>query len=260
MRATGCCSAQPLLMASWADSSGSAACRLPSGMGWMWANSRPIMNASFGPVGRSSRSHKARAPGTEMALGRSSTPGRAKTLWASSSTSSRSGFCGRSYSEHSWPVLTTSSVVLHQPHYGRVQTSVARHYLSAIEIQHAAPVVCQLPTSLLENYTSRGEIPRPDTPLVVSVYPPRSHVAQIKRRRTEATHASGGRREASKELQGFGHLSAIVGEAGRDKRSDQLVGVRHFDRLAVQGGASALLGDEGFLAYRVVYHPQHHRA
>src|SRR5215211_2618307 len=80
MRATGCCSAQPFLMASWATSGGSAACRLPSGMGWMWANSRPIINASCGPVGSSSRSHKARAPGTEMALGRSSTPARAKTL------------------------------------------------------------------------------------------------------------------------------------------------------------------------------------
>src|SRR5215212_7378970 len=31
------------------------------------------MNASCGPVGTSSPSHKARAPGTEMALGRSST-------------------------------------------------------------------------------------------------------------------------------------------------------------------------------------------
>src|SRR5215203_6326409 len=193
MRATGCCSAQPLLMASWADSGGSAACRLPSGMGWMWANSRPIMNASWGPVASSSRSHKARAPGTEMALGRSSTPGRAKTLLASSSTTSRSGFCscwvcglvgvvlgrdplllgktlsfvtylhllanqslvirtlhenqgvhatvpsaapqGGSWRERRWQILTTSSLVLlHQPHYGWVQTPVARSYLSAIEV------------------------------------------------------------------------------------------------------------------------------
>src|SRR5215203_1079139 len=43
--------------------------------------------------GSSSRGHKAPSPGTEMALGRSSTPGRAKTLVASSSTTSRSGFC-----------------------------------------------------------------------------------------------------------------------------------------------------------------------
>src|SRR5918992_324484 len=51
------------------------------------------MNASGGPAGTSSRSHKVRAPGTEMTLGRSSTPGRAKTLRASSSTTSRSGLC-----------------------------------------------------------------------------------------------------------------------------------------------------------------------
>src|SRR5918998_6578482 len=51
------------------------------------------MNASGEPAGTSSRSHKARAPGTEMALGRSSTPGRAKTLRSSSSTTWRSGFC-----------------------------------------------------------------------------------------------------------------------------------------------------------------------
>src|SRR5215217_1342152 len=193
-----------------------------------------------------------------MVLGRSSTPGRAKTLRASSSTTSRSRFCGRSYSEHSWPVQTSSVVILHQPHYGRVQTSVARHYLSAIEIQHAASVVCQLPSSLLEYHTSRSQIPWPDAPLIVAVYPPRSHVAQIERRRTQAPHALGGGREASKELQGLWHFSAIVGEASRDKRLDQLVGIRHFDRLAVQSGASALLGDEGFLAHRVVYHPQHH--
>src|ERR671910_3512990 len=51
------------------------------------------MNASRGPAGTSSLSHKARAPGTEMALGRSSTPGTAKTLRASSSTTSSGGFC-----------------------------------------------------------------------------------------------------------------------------------------------------------------------
>src|ERR671914_3053873 len=51
------------------------------------------MKASGGPAGTSSRSHRARAPGTEMALGRSSTSGREKTLRASSSTTSRSGFC-----------------------------------------------------------------------------------------------------------------------------------------------------------------------
>src|SRR5215203_1034748 len=51
------------------------------------------MNASRGPAGTSSRNHKARAPGTEMALGRSSTPGRVKILWASSSTISGCGFC-----------------------------------------------------------------------------------------------------------------------------------------------------------------------
>ena len=33
---------------------GSAACRLPSGMGCMCATSRPIMNASCGPAGTSS--------------------------------------------------------------------------------------------------------------------------------------------------------------------------------------------------------------
>src|SRR5215210_7229312 len=93
MRATGCCSAQPFLMASRATSGGSAACRLPSGMGWMWANSRPSMNASGGPAATPSRSHRARAPGTETALGRSSTPGTAKTLRASSSTTSSGGFC-----------------------------------------------------------------------------------------------------------------------------------------------------------------------
>src|SRR5829696_2058879 len=43
--------------------------------------------------GSSSRGHKAPSPGTEMALGRSSTPGRAKTLVASSSTTSSGGFC-----------------------------------------------------------------------------------------------------------------------------------------------------------------------
>src|ERR687897_3541491 len=51
------------------------------------------MNASRGPAGSSSRRHKARAPGTEMALGRSSTPGRVKTLWASSLATSSCGFC-----------------------------------------------------------------------------------------------------------------------------------------------------------------------
>src|SRR5215207_5983340 len=93
MRATGCCSAQPFLTASRATSGGSAACRLPSGMGCMCANSRPTMNASGGPAATPSRSHRARAPGTETALGRSSTPGRAKTFRASSSTTPRCGFC-----------------------------------------------------------------------------------------------------------------------------------------------------------------------
>ena len=132
---------------------------------------------------KGSRNHKARVPGTEMALLHA---GEAKVLRASSSTTSRSGFCyswvrgrgsgtgpaplrqdalvhllstpscesvvghtntreytpqspsaapqGRSCSEQSWPGPTTSSVVFHQPHYGRVQTCVARHNLSAIEI------------------------------------------------------------------------------------------------------------------------------
>ncbi len=51
------------------------------------------MNAPRGPGGSSFWSHKARAPGTEMALGRSSTPGRRKTLRASSSTILDCGFC-----------------------------------------------------------------------------------------------------------------------------------------------------------------------
>src|ERR671913_791776 len=51
------------------------------------------MNASRGPAERASRSHKARAPGTEMALGRTSTSGRAKILRTSSSTISGCGFC-----------------------------------------------------------------------------------------------------------------------------------------------------------------------
>src|SRR5215204_7254538 len=121
--------------------------------------------------------------------------------------------------------LGTSSVVLaRQPRHGRVQASVARHYLPTVKIQHVASVVCELPPSLLEYHTPRSEIPRPDAPLVVAVQPPRCHVAQIKRRRTQAPHALGGGREASKELQGPWHLSAIVGEASRDKRPDQLVG------------------------------------
>jgi hypothetical protein len=45
------------------------------------------------PDGKREFCHRARAPGTEMALGRSSTLGRSKTLRASSSTTSRSGFC-----------------------------------------------------------------------------------------------------------------------------------------------------------------------
>ena len=59
----------------------------------MCANSRPIMNASRGPAGASSRSHSARAPGTEISLGRSFTSGRAKIRRANSSTAVRSGFC-----------------------------------------------------------------------------------------------------------------------------------------------------------------------
>src|SRR5215210_7367651 len=96
---------------------------------------------------------------------------------------------------------TSNLVVLaRQPRHGRVQTPVARHYLPAVKIQHVASVVCQLPSSLLEYDTSRSKIPRPDAPLVVAVQPPRSHVAQIKRRRTQAPHALGDRREAFKEL------------------------------------------------------------
>ena len=58
----------------------------------MCANSRPIMKASWDPAGTSFLSQSARAPGTEIALGRSSTSGRAKTLRASSRTTSSSGF------------------------------------------------------------------------------------------------------------------------------------------------------------------------
>ena len=54
MRATGCCSAEPFSIASPATSGGSAACRLPSGMGCMCATSRSIMNASRGPAETSS--------------------------------------------------------------------------------------------------------------------------------------------------------------------------------------------------------------
>src|SRR5215203_1729469 len=194
MRATGCCSAQPFLRASCATSGGSAACRLPSGMGWMWANSRPIINASCGPAGgvppaatkRHLRARRwrwgapphqegrrlswlvrppPRAQGSAPAgcadwLAwswdgiRSSSARRFRSSliytflpisrWSYEHSTKTRGYTlqilsaapqGRSCSEHSWPVLTTSSVVLlHQPHYGRVQTSVARHYLSAIEV------------------------------------------------------------------------------------------------------------------------------
>ena len=65
---------------------------MPSGRGWMCANSRPIMKASRGPAGAPSESHMARAPGTEMALGRSSTPASANARRASSSTTGGSGF------------------------------------------------------------------------------------------------------------------------------------------------------------------------
>src|SRR5918994_3441790 len=98
--------------------------------------------------------------------------------------------------------LRAYSVVLARLLYhGRVQETVARHYLSAIEIQHFASVVRELPPSLFEYHAPCGEIPRPDAPLVVAIQPPRSHVAQIERRRTQPPHASGGRREASEELQ-----------------------------------------------------------
>src|SRR5215217_7758535 len=231
MRATGCCSAQPLLMASWADSGGSAACRLPSRMGWMWANSRPIMNASWdrsqvppaatkrelqerrwrsdaplhqegrrpsglvrppsravgsAPVGcagwwawfwdgtRSSSARRFRSSlvYTFLQISRMSCEHSTKTRWYTLQVPF-AALQGRSCAEHSWPGLTTSSVViLHQPHYGGVQTSVARHYLSATEIQRVASVVCELPPGLLEYHTSRSQIPWPDASLVVAVYPP----------------------------------------------------------------------------------------
>src|SRR5215212_9793992 len=155
--------------------------------------------------------------------------------------------------------LGTSSVVLaRQPRHGRVQTSVARHYLPTVKIQHVASVVCELPPSLLEYHTSRSQIPRPDAPLVVAVQPPRCHVAQIKRRRTQAPHALGGSREASKELQCLGHRCAVVGEAGHDKSPDQLVGIRYSDGLTVQRGTAASLGHVDLFPHRVVYYTQDH--
>ena len=48
-------------------------CRLPSG--WMWANSRPRAIISGWARDRSSRSHRARAPGTEITVGRFWTSG-----------------------------------------------------------------------------------------------------------------------------------------------------------------------------------------
>ena len=49
--------------AASSTSSGSIACRLWSGPGWRWANSRPMRNASGGPAGSPGARTSARAPG-----------------------------------------------------------------------------------------------------------------------------------------------------------------------------------------------------
>src|SRR5215218_487728 len=48
------------------------------------------------------------------------------------------------------------------------------------------------------------------------------------------------------------------GEAGRDQRSDQLLGIRYLDRLAVQGGAAAMFCDIRLFPHWVMYHPKDH--
>ncbi len=60
------------------------------------ANSLPTMNASGGPAAPSA-SHNARAPGTDIRLGRSTTPGRAKIDAASSSRCSGPVGCWSSW-------------------------------------------------------------------------------------------------------------------------------------------------------------------
>src|SRR5215208_4493597 len=95
------------------------------------------------------------------------------------SAAPKGGGCGEMDQEG----LRASLILLPgQFRHGRMQRAIARHYLPAIKIQHVASVVCQLPPSFLEYHTPRSQIPRPDAPLVVAVYPPRSHVAQPKRR------------------------------------------------------------------------------
>src|SRR3712207_7648575 len=94
------------------------------------------MKASGGPAGTSSRSHRARAPGTEMALGRSSTSGREKTLRASSSTTWRSGFCS------SWVCGLVGVVLGRDPLlFGKILSRSEEH---TSELQSRQYLVCRL--------------------------------------------------------------------------------------------------------------------
>src|SRR5829696_2286333 len=96
------------------------------------------------------------------------------------------------------------------------------------------------------------------TSLVVTVQPPRGHVAQVQRRRTQPPHALGDRGEAPEEGHGVLHPLTIVREAGDHQRGYHLVRDRYPYGLAVEGGAVTALRGEGLPSYGIVHHPQGH--
>ena len=80
-----------------------------------------------------------------------------------------------------WYYLPTSYVLARQPRHGRVQAPVARHYLPALEVKLASPVIRGFAARFLQYQTPGRYVPRPDAALVVAVQPPRGYIAKIER-------------------------------------------------------------------------------
>jgi hypothetical protein len=80
-----------------------------------------------------------------------------------------------------WYYLPTSYVLARQPRHGRVQAPVARHYLPALEVKLASPVIRGFAARFLQYQTPGRYVPRPDAALVVTVQPPQGYIRDFRR-------------------------------------------------------------------------------
>src|SRR5207247_5047257 len=126
-----------------------------------------------------------------------------------------------------------------------VDPAVTRHEGGRVEVERATHEVRHAPTRFFDEEAARGGVPRPERELPVAVEAARRKPGEVEDGGAHPSHPTGPHRERGVLAQVVvRRLADVVGEAGREEALAERRRGGRGERLPVDGGAAAVLGDE----------------